>query len=273
MSTQSSPTPSVTIQQFTASEAGVWSNSYLVAGASEAILFDVFLLHGESAQLADKIERSGKRLKAVLISHAHPDHYSGLDVITERFPAARVCSTAAVVADMKEDGPGTFALLQGRLGPEAPTRLVVPEPLGDSVLHVDGVKMEVVEFGEAESKHTAALYIPAMRSLLSADLVYSKAHLYLAERHSDSWLARLDELEAFARDKVSTIYPGHGPAGDPNLIGQTRAYLRDFAAAVDRGDAAAAEREMLVKYGDYHVKAFLSVFSIPAYFRSAASSS
>lgn len=266
MSNQSNPTPSLTIQQFTSSEAGAWSNSYLISGASEAALFDVFLLHEDSVQLADRIAGSGKRLKAVWISHAHPDHYSGLDVITERFPEARILSTPAVVADMEQDGPGTVSLLQSRLGPQAPARLVVPEPRLEPALHVDGIAMEVAEFGEAESKHTATLYIPALKALLSADLVYNQAHLYVAERHSDSWLVRLEELEKFASNKVSTIYPGHGPASDLQLIAQTRRYLHDFATAIRRGDAAAAEREMLAKYADYHVRQFLSVFSIPAHF-------
>jgi len=184
--------------------------------------------------------KSGKTLKAVMISHAHPDHFIGLDVITERFPEAQVVSTQNVVTDIKTDGPWTFSMLQGKLGPEGPTRLVVPKPLSEPVLVIEGGKLDVVEFGEGESKHIASVYIPSERALLSADLVYNKAHLYLQERHLESWLARLDELEAFAKDRVSTIYPGHGAGGDLTLIAQTRSYLHDFADAVKSGDAKTA---------------------------------
>ena len=260
---------SLSIQSFTSSEPGAWSNSHLISGASEAILFDVFMLHSDATHIADGILESGKTLKTVIISHAHPDHFMGLDAITERFPGAQVVSTQNVVNDIETDGPWMFSMLQGKLGSEGPTRLVIPKALAEPVLTLEDVKLEVVEFGEGESKHIAAVYIPGMKSLLSADLVYNQAHLYLQEKHLASWLARLDELEEFGKDRVTTIYPGHGKAAGLELIGQTRAYLHDFAEAVRSGDAKTAEQRMLSKYPNYHVKQFLTAFSIPAHYPSA----
>jgi glyoxylase-like metal-dependent hydrolase (beta-lactamase superfamily II) len=271
MATPKAVTTSLAIQPFTSSKPGAWSNSYLIRGESEAILFDVFMFRSDAAQIADGIKKSGLTLKTVMISHAHPDHFMGLDVITEVFPQALVVSTQNVVTDIKTDGPWMFSMLQGKLGPEGPKRLVIPEPLTDLVLNLEGTTLEVVEFGEGESKHIAAVHIPSLQTLLSADLVYNNAHLYLQERHLESWLARLDELEAFARDKISTICPGHGSPAGLELIEQTRAYLHDFAEAVKTGDAKTAEQRILAKYPYYHVRQFLSVFSIPAYFPTAAS--
>ena len=258
-------TATISIEQFTSSEPGAWSNSYLISGGAEAILYDVFMLHGEAAQIVDAVTKTGKTLKTVMISHAHPDHFMGLDVIAEAFPHARIVSTRNVAEDIKADGPWMFTMLKSKLGPEGPKRLVVPEALVESTLKIDGFELQVVEFGEGESKHIAAIHIPALQALLSADLVYNQAHLYLQERHLESWLARLDELEAYAQGKISTIHPGHGSSAGLELIGQTRAYLRDFAEAVETGDAKIAEQQMLAKYPQYHVKQFLSVFSIPAY--------
>jgi glyoxylase-like metal-dependent hydrolase (beta-lactamase superfamily II) len=152
-----------------------------------------------------------------MISHAHPDHFMGLEVITNRFPQAQVMSTANVVGDIQQDGPWMFSLLQSKLGAAGPTRLMVPQVLPEPKLSIEGSALEVMEFGEAESKHTAAVYIPGLKALFSADLVYNQAHLYLQERHLQSWLKRLDELEAFAnnKDKIARIYPGHGSAAGP----------------------------------------------------------
>jgi glyoxylase-like metal-dependent hydrolase (beta-lactamase superfamily II) len=66
------------------------------------------MLHGDVKQIADGIAATGKTLKTVMISHAHPDHFMGLDVIIERFPAVRVVSTQNVVADIETDGPWSF---------------------------------------------------------------------------------------------------------------------------------------------------------------------
>lgn len=255
----------MSIQPVTSSDAGAWSNSYLISGESEAILFDVFMLRSDAVQLADAIEKSGKILQKVMISHAHPDHFMGLDVITERFPDAQVVSTQNVAADIKTDGPWMISMLKEKLGSEGPQRLVVPESLTEPILTLEGTKLQVVEFGECESKHIAAVYISELKSLLSADLVYNQAHLYLQERHLESWLARLDEVEAFAKNRVETIYPGHGKAAGLELIGQTRAYLHDFAVAIKSGNAKTAEQLMLSMYPRYRVKQFLTAFSIPAY--------
>jgi glyoxylase-like metal-dependent hydrolase (beta-lactamase superfamily II) len=260
----------LSIQRFASSEAGAWSNSYLISNDSEAILFDVFMLSAEAAELAEAIEKTGKRLRAVMISHAHPDHFMGLDAIMNRFPSVQVLSSANVVADIKQDGPWMLSMLQSKLGQAGPKRLVIPEPLSEPVLRLGGNELEVVEFGECESKHIASLYVPALQALLAADLVYNGAHLYVAEKHIASWLERLRELEAFALNRLSTIYPGHGPAGDIELIAKTRAYLNDFAEAVQRGDAKAAEEQILNRYPDYRVKQFLTAFSIPAFFPAAA---
>lgn len=260
----------LSIQPFTSSEAGAWSNSYLISGESEAILFDVFMLQSDAVQVADRITASGKVLKKVMISHAHPDHFMGLDVITERFPDVQVVSTQNVVTDIKTDGPWMFSMLKGKLGSEGPRSLLVPESLSEPVLTLEKAKLQVIEFGEGESKHTAAVYVSELESMLSADLVYNQAHLYLQERHLESWLTRLDELEKFAKGRVAIIYPGHGKADGLQLITQTRTYLHDFADAIKNRDAKTAEQHMLAKYPDYHVRQFLTAFSVPAYYPSAS---
>jgi len=227
------------------------------------------MLQSDARQIAEEIGKSGKRLTTVFISHAHPDHFMGLDVITEHFPKARIVSTANVVSDIRAAGPWMFQMLQAKLGIEGPKKLIIPEVLGELRLRVDELALEVREFGEGEAKHIAAVYIPSRKALLAADLVYHQAHLYLQERHLESWLDRLDELEEFAESRVEVFYPGHGTAGGMELIDQTRTYLRDFADAVRSGDPTSAEQEMLTKYPNYHVKQFLTMFSIPAYFPNA----
>jgi glyoxylase-like metal-dependent hydrolase (beta-lactamase superfamily II) len=139
------------------------------------------------------------------------------------------------------------------------------------VLRLSRNELEVMEFGECESKHIAGLYIRDLKALLSADLVYNGAHLYVAEKHIASWLERLNELEAFAKDRVSVIHPGHGAPGGLSLISGTRAYLNDFSEAVKFADVKTAEQEMLRKYPEYHARQFLTVFSLPADFPAATS--
>src|ERR1017187_4658907 len=138
-------------------------------------------------------------------------------------------------------------------------------------LQIEGGSLDIVEFGECESRHIAEVYMPLSKALFSADVVYNHAHLYLQERHLESWLARLNELETFAAGRVETIHPGHGEAAGLELIAQSRTYLHDFADAITTGNAKTAEQYMLDRYPGYHVRHFLTTFSIPAYFPPAQS--
>jgi glyoxylase-like metal-dependent hydrolase (beta-lactamase superfamily II) len=257
---------SVSIQPFTSAEAGAWSNAYVISGNKEAILFDVVMLRSDAMKLADQIAQSGKSLRRVFVSHAHPDHFMGLDVIAERFPQARIMATKDVVEDIKKDGPWMFSLLQEKFGPEGPRRLVIPEVLSEHEILIEDTPIEIVEFGEGESRHIATFFIPSQGALLAADLIYHQAHCYLQEKHLEGWLARLSELEDFSRCRVTTIYPGHGPSGDLSLIDHTRAYLQNFSAALERGSAESVEAKMLERYPHHHARQFLTVFTLPAYF-------
>jgi glyoxylase-like metal-dependent hydrolase (beta-lactamase superfamily II) len=159
-----------------------------------------------------------------------------------------------------------FSLLQEKLGPEGPRTLVTPEVSAEREILIEGTSIEVVEFGEGESRHIATFFIPSQGALLTADLIYHQAHCYLQEKRLEAWLARLDEVERFCRDRVSTIYPGHGPPGDLSLVGHTRTYLRDFRAALEGGSAASVEARMLERYPQHHARQFLTAFTLPAYF-------
>jgi glyoxylase-like metal-dependent hydrolase (beta-lactamase superfamily II) len=257
----------ISVKKFTSSEVGAWSNAYLIHGSQDAILFDVFMLKADTSKLVDEIRKTGKKLSRVFVSHAHPDHFMGLEVISDAFPNLEVLSTADVVKDVVDDSPWILKILQQNLGKDGPTRVVLPKPIEGRRLTLEGEELVVHEYDESESKHIATIFIPSLKALVASDLIYNDTHCYLQERHLDSWLRRLNELEKFVATGVTTIYPGHGEPGDPaTLIERTRAYLRDFSSALHHGSAHALEEEMLAKYPHNHAKQFLTVFSVPAYY-------
>ena len=53
-----------------------------------------------------------------------------------------------------------FSMLQEKLGREGPRRLVVPEALAEPILTLEGVKLEIVEFGEGETKQIKPCTLP-----------------------------------------------------------------------------------------------------------------
>jgi hypothetical protein len=74
----------------------------------------------------------------------------------------------------------------------------------------------------------------------------------------------IEELTVLKKSGFNVVLSGRNYA-------QTRMYLNDFAQAVQNGDANAVEQRILAKYPECHVKQFLTVFSIPAFFPAVSS--
>ena len=81
---------------FTGSEPALFPNSVLIMGRKQAVLVDGQWWLSEGMRLADMIAASGRELTTILVTHAHPDHYSGLNPVLERFPNAKVLARKPV---------------------------------------------------------------------------------------------------------------------------------------------------------------------------------
>ena len=79
----------------------VANTTTLVCGERDALLVDTFLSDEQTAQLADWIAVSERRLSTIYITHGHPDHFFGLKLLRDRFPEARALATPQVVDAMQ----------------------------------------------------------------------------------------------------------------------------------------------------------------------------
>jgi glyoxylase-like metal-dependent hydrolase (beta-lactamase superfamily II) len=230
-------------------------NSWLIEGPTEIGLVDVQMLIPEAQALVELVESRNKKLAWVWVTHAHPDHYAGLQVIAEAFPdvqllARPLTATRAPELRMKYDAP-LQKFFPGLLAP--PAELTPHE--GES-LSVDGVEVRIIEFVGGEHELSTALLIPDLQALLIADLVYNRVHPWLNEMDVETLLRHVETLAAM--DGVETFYPGHGEPFGKDYLPTFEQYVQDFLTEVEVAkDAEDLVIRMWRRYRDWRTMAGL----------------
>lgn len=148
----------------------------LLWGDRYAILVDTFLGDTQNAELADWIESKGRRLEAIYLTHAHPDHFFGLTALLERFPDARAIARPNVVAAMRAtSSPETLDRVWRRRFPGlVPDRLTMAEVIGGDELTLEGEKINILDLGHTDTDDTTALHIPSLGMVIAGDSVYNE---------------------------------------------------------------------------------------------------
>jgi len=236
--------------------AWVTNTVTLIFGQRDAVLVDTFLSAQHSQDLVDWVAESGKNLTTIYVTHAHGDHFFSLKLLLDRFPNAKAIATASVVNAIRDQIKPEYirSFWEPRFPGQIPSQLAAPEVLQGDSFYLEGEELKFVELGHTDTSHTTALYVPSIGLVVSGDGVYNNTHLYLAERDDttiDEWLRALDTIEALRPNAVVT---GHGvldPDSSPRHIGETRRYLRDFAASLaSTSTAPELYQKMLSLYPD-----------------------
>lgn len=252
------------VQTYASDLAGPAVDSHLVLGSTEAVLVDGQFFKADAAKVVDLVKASGKKLTTVFLTHAHPDHYLGLEAIHAAFPDAKVVTTAAVLKEFNAKAPGTLTYLKGSLGAQIADALVTPEVLAGTTILVDGQALTVVEAAHpGESESAAGLALPGKKALIAGDLVYHDVHLVLAEC---AWQGWIDNLTALKTMGFETIYPGHGTKADMAVLDADAEYIKAVIPIMDNAATAAdAKAAIKAKYATYGSD-YLLGFSVDSYF-------
>src|ERR1700720_3341499 len=66
---------------------GFHVNTQMIEGPTAVVIFDGQLLLPYAGEVASYVQMLGKPVDRIILSHAHTDHWSGLQVLIERFRA------------------------------------------------------------------------------------------------------------------------------------------------------------------------------------------
>ncbi|HEY2806507.1 MAG TPA: MBL fold metallo-hydrolase [Gemmatimonadales bacterium] len=211
--------------------------STIISGRSEAILVDCQNRPADAAQVADRIAASGKRLKAIFITHPDHDHYTGAATILQRFPGTPIYMTPAAIVlyDSTKPNQARMAMMRSRMPPgSVPDSFPTMQPVPPAGLSVDGRAIEIIPDlqGDVEQPTNSALWIPSMRVLLAGDVVFRGVHPWLGASTSATRVAWRGSLDRLAALHPRVVIAGHKPSADvadtPDAIEFTRGYLDAF---------------------------------------------
>jgi len=167
------------------------TNSYLIADRGVGVLVD---FGGEEPTALDALEEAlgtlgVKTLKALLLTHTHPDHCAGAAALQARF---EVPVYVHPLEQPRLDLPGQVLALQD-------SRTLTVGDKTVRALHTPG-----------HSPGHLSFHLPETRTVLAGDLIAAQGSTWVGLPEGDvaAYLASLDRLRAL---DASRIGPGHGP--------------------------------------------------------------
>jgi glyoxylase-like metal-dependent hydrolase (beta-lactamase superfamily II) len=257
------PAGPLKVQLYTADAPGFLVNSVIVTGEKEALLVDTQFSLAHAHRLVADLLAAGKQLTTVYITHPHPDHYFGIEVIKTAFPGAKVVAAPYVAAAIEKSFPKKIAQWGPKLGANAPSKPTVPAPLAGNTIDLDGHRIEVIGPVQGDAANNTLLWIPSARVLIAGDTVYSGTHVWTAsadKAERAEWQKTLDRIEAL---KPEVVVPGHIKPGTPLTlagVAHTRAYLNAFdevAASIKKSDEII--KAMTAKYPSLELAVMLEL--------------
>src|SRR6201993_132178 len=188
------------------------TTSTLVYGSSEALLIDAQHIRTDVAALGDLIERTGRRLMTIYVTHGHADHWYGAGELVARFPGARVVATPPVLEYIHQAAEVEAQQWAAMFGDRAPNPPAFPEPLDGLSLELDGYELQIVEVGQGDIRPSTVVHIPVIEVVVAGDVVYNQIHAMLGLSGPSGWERWIQSVDAIEKLAPQMIVCGHRKA-------------------------------------------------------------
>jgi glyoxylase-like metal-dependent hydrolase (beta-lactamase superfamily II) len=216
----------VKIHSYLSPADGLQANTQMIEGPNAVVIFDSQLLLPYAGEVASYVQTLGKPVDRIILSHAHTDHWGGLQVLTERFPETRVFALGGIADQIRAGGPARLDGVRRTYGDKAASKVTVPtETITEGLQRIDGVTYDFRRVVDAESDSQLAALLPEQKVILAFDLVFSpNQHVFTGGNHFDHWLIVLESLKALQGYDIIII--GHDTPVDRSAIDSTMTYIK-----------------------------------------------
>jgi glyoxylase-like metal-dependent hydrolase (beta-lactamase superfamily II) len=217
-------------------------SSTLIYGDRDAVLVDVPFTREQIQKVGDWIERAGKRLAYIYVTHGHGDHWFGTAQLLQRFPGPTVYATEGTIEVMRKQAvEGREQLWDKQFPGLIPESPVLAQPIPAEGFQLEGNVIQAVEVGHTDTDHTTVLHVPSIGLVVAGDAIYNGVHQYFLEGGDvglQEWLNAIDSVEQLEPRSVVAGHKNKDLPDDPATVDQTRQYLRDVIRLLDEKPTA-----------------------------------
>jgi glyoxylase-like metal-dependent hydrolase (beta-lactamase superfamily II) len=259
-------------------------NSFIFSNGESIVVMDVQRKSSEAEILVEAIKAKKLPVTHILITHGHTDHFTGMPLLRDEFPDARiVVANEAIKRDIE-----AYAIFMDTGGETGAEPFLEPplrpkdenNPNGfdyENFIHVlPGSTLELqgggtleltTDYLRAEAEHIATVYSAGLNALFLSDFGYNKVHHWQGDDISyqdiANWRSELLRIKEEYADRNPTIYPGHGDVTDMSMFDEMVRYIDDYVritrAAKSRQKAM---EEMTALYPEWGEVDFFLKYSV-----------
>jgi glyoxylase-like metal-dependent hydrolase (beta-lactamase superfamily II) len=206
----------LTTKVFFSDESGFAVASVILLGKTDAALIDGQWSLSNGHRVAAEILETGKHLKTIYITHAHPDHYFGLGPIVEAFPEAKIIALPSVAQTINKQMFGKIDHWRDIIGPtNVPTKAINIEPMTHNYFELEGKRIEILPEIMGDLKYNTVVWIPSIKTLYGSDVLFNQAHPFTCEVTAEERKQWIKDIERLEKMGAEVVIPGHQKPGMP----------------------------------------------------------
>ncbi len=227
--------PSPTVHRVAGGATEVHANAYVIEGENGLVLVDALLTRQGGEIVGATIRDLEKPLRAVVLTHGHPDHYGGLTTALAGMDVPIYAVRGVDDVIRRDDALKGEAL--ATLGIPWPEKRTFPTEIVENgeTLTFGAISLTVREIGPAESDFDSVWTMESAgeTTVFLGDLLTVNEHVYTADGHTRNWIEAIARLQQkIVTDAV--LYVGHGEPITPDEFAWVAEYLERYRAEADQ---------------------------------------